>query len=454
MISGSPSPILLQCPMKSRDAFQPYELCRLVLDAYDGRLDPLMSAVGRGETHWLEFKAACEPPPPEGESSGQVRPSDDHRWHLARAVIALANTHGGCVLLGVTDEGEPADLQLSDPGAILERGGMDAFLRHLEDAVLKRPKGWTLANGRRVTESGLVEKGLVEYRRATLAGSPVVAILVRPIPKGEPCIYCKSESAGNQRHFLPVRRLGQVGRVRELDDPREMYCWQIERRPSATDLSELWQRVGPLRDGNSATIKATATVLILGVLVAIIAIFSSVAPEPKPPEAAEPFASLVIRSALIHFKGEQDALTREHVGGLARILADPAFEFDPESGWRNWLEKVRVPFRTSSKSHGNLRFLPWPAKAEADPEGMGEDPDPESPDNGQQAGEAEQDAGSSDPALQFSWIVQGGKSDLIIEVIAHATLAGIGEGEIEAEILDGLRDLGLELGPDPEEQRE
>lgn len=71
-----------------------------------------MKLVGQSETEWLELKAASYP---EGGRFAQGRNTDDYRWNVAKAVIALANSIGGVVLLGVADDGSVVGLEASDP---------------------------------------------------------------------------------------------------------------------------------------------------------------------------------------------------------------------------------------------------------------------------------------------------------------------------------------------------
>lgn len=52
------------------------------------------------ETDWLEHKAAFHLLPAEDSSSNRAW----YRWHLCSQIIALANTHGGALVLGVRDQ--------------------------------------------------------------------------------------------------------------------------------------------------------------------------------------------------------------------------------------------------------------------------------------------------------------------------------------------------------------
>ena len=78
-------------------------------------LNPLFDYVSGHETCFLEFKATPFFPDqkfskdnPFGYKEGES--SDDYAWNVAKAIIALANTAGGAIILGVSDKGhEPIE---------------------------------------------------------------------------------------------------------------------------------------------------------------------------------------------------------------------------------------------------------------------------------------------------------------------------------------------------------
>ena len=78
-------------------------------------LRPLFEYVSGHETCFLEFKATPYRPKekhsnenPYGYKPGET--DDDYAWNVVKAIIALANTAGGAIVLGVTDKGhEPIE---------------------------------------------------------------------------------------------------------------------------------------------------------------------------------------------------------------------------------------------------------------------------------------------------------------------------------------------------------
>ena len=214
-----------------------YHLClELLPDGSSVDFSPLVKRARRRETDWLEFKARCEPPP-EGPSEGCN--AADYRWHVARAVYSLANTCGGCLLLGVDDNGRPIGLEGCDPKGIIGREGMDAFLRHLGQTVFSPEKGWACEKAGRITPENPFPKHLVRLREGRLSGKVIVAVLVKPVPEGEDCLYLRESRNGRESSFLPVRDRGDVGRVRHISSIAEIKNWEKSRKTQSAELAVL-----------------------------------------------------------------------------------------------------------------------------------------------------------------------------------------------------------------------
>jgi len=98
-----------------------------ILHHPEGGVAKIIALAGGGETDWLEFKAALGPPTGQDPEKGEN--AADYQWHVARSLIALANNHGGVLLLGVDDRGWGVGLEASDPRGIEKKGGFDSFVR-------------------------------------------------------------------------------------------------------------------------------------------------------------------------------------------------------------------------------------------------------------------------------------------------------------------------------------
>lgn len=142
-----------------------------------------MKLVGQTETEWLELKAASYP---DGGRFEQGTNADDYRWNVAKAVIALANSIGGVVLLGVADDGSVVGIEASDPKGRRQSKGAEAFRREvIMQQVLLPANGWK--TGRqgdlRLVNAALLER-LVALEEIHQGERSVLAIFVDPAPKG------------------------------------------------------------------------------------------------------------------------------------------------------------------------------------------------------------------------------------------------------------------------------
>lgn len=148
---------------------------------------------------------------------------DDYRWDVARAVIALANSIGGVVLLGVDNEGKPVGREASDPTHKRERDGAEAFRREfILQQVLHPKRGWR--TGRRgsfkVVNPSLLEH-LVTLEEIRCGEESALAILVDPVPRGYGHVVVEKTTNGNPVRVVYARKRGAVGQIVELpiEDP-------------------------------------------------------------------------------------------------------------------------------------------------------------------------------------------------------------------------------------------
>jgi hypothetical protein len=107
-------------------ALDGYELAKkIIFSNNDFSCDKLIEVAGSHETEWLEFKSSLYPVPdsllPDEHVKRKEKDNDyDYFWHVAKAVISIANTKGGVVLLGVSDDLKPVDIACSDPKGHLD----------------------------------------------------------------------------------------------------------------------------------------------------------------------------------------------------------------------------------------------------------------------------------------------------------------------------------------------
>lgn len=226
--------------MKPRTA---RELAVRVLKHPRGGIEALLELVGGSETEWLELKAATYP---EGGRFDGGANEDDYRWDVARAVIALANSIGGVVLLGVDNEGKPVGLDASDPTHKRERDGAEAFRRDvILQQVLHPKRGWR--TGRRgsfkVVNPSLLEH-LVTLEEIRCGEESALAILVDPVPRGYGHVVVEKRTNGNPVRVVYARKRGAVGQIIELpiEDPAVLQTHDGRHTRYEQETALAWDR--------------------------------------------------------------------------------------------------------------------------------------------------------------------------------------------------------------------
>lgn len=161
------------------------------------------------EKDWLEFKAAIFP------IDGSYPPGtnkDYYSWNVAKAVIGMANTRGGVVLLGIDDNGEAVGLDPSDPDNDISRGAFDLFTRKTLTPAINCGK-WNVesAEGKRRTVYSVRNPVLLaqswEPYYYKFKERYVAAIIVKPVAFGsEDLIFV--EDTANKNETVYCRQLG------------------------------------------------------------------------------------------------------------------------------------------------------------------------------------------------------------------------------------------------------
>ena len=88
------------------------------------------------ESVWLELKADpfCRRDCPNG-------PTEEAIWHTLKAIVAMVNTRGGCVVFGLEDEPPHSVFDLCDSsGKPVAGNTLDEFHRNITEMFLKKTK--------------------------------------------------------------------------------------------------------------------------------------------------------------------------------------------------------------------------------------------------------------------------------------------------------------------------
>ena len=209
------------------------ELVKRVLKDLHGSVEKLLQLSSRTETDWLELKASTLPEfSVENGARCYLHKKDtndgDYAWHVVKAIVAMANTHGGAVILGIDDNLNAVGLEASDKKGELAKGE-DNFARCVLDHTL-RPENrcWKCAKETYdLTVSTYYE--LLEYQFADYQDKRVGVIIVNPVPKDGKLILV--EETRKFREELLVRAVGETGKVRCLFRSRDIEEYGMHRDP-------------------------------------------------------------------------------------------------------------------------------------------------------------------------------------------------------------------------------
>lgn len=244
-------------PMNGRD------LAAQILEHPEGGVAGLLRLKGHinlgNETVWLEFKASLNPKDglyERGENK------DDYRWNVAEAVIAMANTVGGVVLLGLDDRAQVVGLAASDSRETIQRKGYEAFNREVVQSALLC-QGWqTGRKGNLYLSHGCESqfRNLFEIRTESYQNQLIVAILVSPTHDDE-LLEIEEELNNRKRNIVYIRQPGDVGQNFGLQGYKEIDEYKRSRsrlRLSEKTYDNLWHKFLSeisLRQSNENNIK-------------------------------------------------------------------------------------------------------------------------------------------------------------------------------------------------------
>lgn len=221
------------------------ELVKRVLSHPDGSVDELLKIANKTETEWLELKAAINPR--FEVIDGRINYIFDSNEHIGdqlvsvvQAVIALANTNGGVVLLGINNELEAVGLEASDMKSKLKEE-WDSFSRDvLQPAIEPVKRSWCCGKDglKKYSISAGSLTGLIEYQCHDYKGKRIAAIIVSPVNVEDTLITVEELPA--TRDVWYVRSKGDIGKTETLHLVRDRDSFYGDRNPSQEKYANLW----------------------------------------------------------------------------------------------------------------------------------------------------------------------------------------------------------------------
>jgi hypothetical protein len=208
-----------------------------------GTITDLMELAEKSESDWLEFKAALElrkGEDPKGDKPG------DLKLHVAKAVIAMFNTHGGAVLLGINDDGDAVGLEHSDPRGIFKKEGKDAFIRMIIDPAIQpsAEKGWKTKGGKYFADKPIPSNCLTTTINS-YQEKEVVMLLIRPLK--EEFLFIHNKNTETEK--LYIRELGEKGKIKGLYKNSEIEAHKKSRRMTSPRYARILEDFRNSKDG-------------------------------------------------------------------------------------------------------------------------------------------------------------------------------------------------------------
>ena len=217
-----------------------YEICKYILDVSKTPIEDLLDLSKKDETDWLEWKASAYP---EGEDPSNIH-NDELRWHIAKAVVTMANLNGGAILIGIDSEGNFINnhKKITEYSISIGKASTDwdsNYLNNIKKSLNK--SAWKVKDKKIQTSIKL--NNIYEVRQAKYLDMKVPVILVKPMPydnKHLISIIATHSASGMKSSYLLVRQRGDVGDTVELSmfDDQIKYC--TERQEDISRFSGLW----------------------------------------------------------------------------------------------------------------------------------------------------------------------------------------------------------------------
>lgn len=221
------------------------ELTRKILNHDQGGIKKLLEITNYKETEWFELKAAILPQfsiNALGKKEFQCDLNSnqtDYAFDIVRAIIALANTSGGAVVIGIDDDCKAVGLEPSDKSDKLVQGE-DSFARDVLDPLLKpENRTWSCYKEKYLLSDSTLYR-MLEYKFMDYDDKRVLAIIVDPVPVGESLVLIEEQNA--KREVLLTREIGDIGKNTTIFKTSEIMSYTRNRKVVNEKYIQLYSR--------------------------------------------------------------------------------------------------------------------------------------------------------------------------------------------------------------------
>ena len=208
-----------------------FDFARSILDQKgDEAVEILLRAAMGTESDWLEKKAAvyrseskdkeyrealekcCDPKEIE---QAKVSLNNELLAIIAIAVVAIHNSRGGVLFIGIDDTtNEPVSFAENDGSRIWMNGKDEYARRAVQDRLFRENKEFKYPK-----ESWIVPTKEIEVisRWCHYKEAEVLALIIPPLPLGKYPLEIECIKNSAKRRFVPCRSAGDVGRVKKVE---------------------------------------------------------------------------------------------------------------------------------------------------------------------------------------------------------------------------------------------
>ena len=210
-----------------------FVFARSVLDQKgDEAVTLLLEAAGKDETDWFEKKAAvyrtekADPDyrtklekmrssksPPETIAKKEEELQCELLAEIAWAIVAMHNSRGGVILVGIDDRNGVVPLADNDPDGILVKKGVGGYALDFVLGRLRREE-FCLKDGKLKLHLPVAETGVFPVR-CLYKGTEIIALLVPALERGKEPLLATRTTDNSPWQTAPQRGAGDVGLVKK-----------------------------------------------------------------------------------------------------------------------------------------------------------------------------------------------------------------------------------------------
>lgn len=227
-----------------------YTFAKEVISRYG--VEKLLECANNAETDWLELKASLFLRP-EDAAPGETQ--QDLNWNIARELIAMCNTRGGVLLVGIDDKAHnPVSLCWPDGTKVDTGSDMEMFIREqVYPALCPDKKQWSVKGNIQWSVRGWSGQ-CIEINHYLYRGTVVLGIFVRPCENKQLELVATTKRTsgkpqGGEVFFCRKSGVGEIQDIRELPDISK----HIEKRSRLLADSELAVKLQYMTENSGGT---------------------------------------------------------------------------------------------------------------------------------------------------------------------------------------------------------